>query len=456
MSGSSECIWPPHVARRMTDLVHNEVKSMVASSRLSRKAKDLALVNQSDLHIGRMLGQGAFSEVHEVLIRAEENDSKGEQTTYAMKHLKGRLMSQQENFRLAAAELAVEAHMLASFDHPNIIKLRGWAANGVASFLSGRHDSFFLLLDKLDETLDHRITRWQQLHNRWQADTDQESHASSQHGLMADMWRRLTQTQLPPHLAHQKVLQHQHEQREQKRSIRHQHQEQVVLEQMSVCKEIAAALSYLHEQGVIFRDLKPNNIGFLDGKVKLFDFGLSRELPKQNLQDAFEMSGKVGTLRYMAVEVACHQAYNVSADVYSWAMVSYEVMTLQKPFAGWTRDMHASLVCGRGARPDLVLNSCPMVSLSAAARSLLDLSWCQHALRRPCMPTVCHKMKQLEQDQTYKLHNLLRKHQQQQSSVDPTTVVELPQDFSIERKSPERMYSEGTTSGTVSLSMESL
>jgi hypothetical protein len=34
--------------------------------------------------------------------------------------------------------------------------------------------------------------------------------------------------------------------------------------------------------------------------------------------------------------------------------------------------------------------------------------------------------------------------------------VELPQDFSIERKSPERMYSEGTTSGTVSLSMESL
>lgn len=188
--------------------------------------------------------------------------------------------------------------------------------------------------------------------------------------------------------------------------------------------------------------------------MKLFDFGLSRELPYCNLEEPFEMSGKVGTLRYMAVEVACHQAYNVSADVYSWAMVSYEILTLQKPFAGWTRDMHANLVCGRGARPELVSsnnNNNNALALSSSERSLLEAAWCQHAYRRPCMATVGHKIMQLEKEQVLKVHDMLRK--QQQHVVDPALVVELPVDFSF-HKSSGRSPSETLTSGTI-LSMES-
>ena len=445
MSARIENVWPQHVARRMTDLVHNEVKAIVASSRLTRTKDAIALVKQEELHIGRLLGQGAFSEVHEV--KYNKHDGK----TYAMKHLKGKLMSQPDNFRLAAAELAVEAHMLASFEHPNIIKVRGWAANGVASFATGKHDSFFLLLDRLDETLDRRIDRWLQLEARWRADEQADSHVHS-HGVVVDMWRRFTQSQPDPQLARNEALRRQPQ--KQQRDLRRQHQEQVLLEKLGICMEISSALSYLHSQGVIFRDLKPNNIGFLNGRVKLFDFGLSRELPHQSLEEPFEMSGKVGTLRYMAVEVACHHAYNVSADVYSWAMVSYEVLRLQKPFAGWTRDMHSNLVCGRGVRPELVSRD-NLFSLSPSLRSLLEAAWCQHAHRRPCMLTVCHKMQQLEQEQLLSFHDLLREQQENVQTVDDQNmVVELPQDFSIVRKAPGHVYSD--TSGTVSVSMGSL
>lgn len=366
----------------------------------------MALVTRDQLEIGELLGKGAFSEVHEVRVC---NDPSGRH--YAMKHLKYKLLSQPDNFQLAAAELAVEAHMLASLDHPNIMKIRGWAANGVASFTEGRHDSFFLLLDRLDETLDQRIAWWQH--------TNQLTHrVTNDSNMVVDLWKKLSQ-QYEAH-AHEHIIQ--------------QHQrEKLYLEKLGICTEIASALAYLHERGIIFRDLKPNNIGFLNGRVQLFDFGLSREVPGESLTQPFEMSGKVGTLRYMAVEVACHQSYNVSADVYSWAMVSYEVFTLQKPFAGWTRDMHAEMVCGRGVRPDI------HGVLESNVRSLIEASWSQHPHHRPSMQAVLHTIRQFEEDQ------MLRQRQ---------IMFELPSDFS-HRKPPTRHHS-NATSTTLSMSMQSL
>jgi serine/threonine protein kinase len=141
----------------------------------------------------------------------------------------------------------------------------------------------------------------------------------------------------------------------------------------------------------------------------------------------------------MSPEVASHQVYNVSADVYSWAMVCYEIFVLEKPFHGWTRDMHANLVCGRGARPDTS-------PLPPSVRPMLEVCWNQYAYRRPAMRVVEQKMKRLEEQQLLVVCG------------EPAQVaVELPQDFSIGmRKMPNRNHSETYTAATVSMSTESL
>lgn len=358
------------MAKEMADSIHKEVFHTLKQSRLIQRPDIVSLVKREDIvRVDRILGAGAFSQVSSVVTRDGRK--------YAYKHLKRELMEHPENFRMAAAELAVEAHMLASFDHPNILKVRGWAENGVASFEDGNYDSFFLLLDQLDETLDNRIDRW----------LSEEKQAAS--ALLAQKLtgKSLNALDLLQPMAHQPLLTG-----DQQHLIEMQYQSRY-LEKLGIMQEIATALEYVHERGVIFRDLKPNNIGFIGNRVQLFDFGLSRELPMLDVSLPFEMSGKVGTLRYMAPEVALHQPYNISADVYSWAMVAFEVFSLQKPFDGWTRDMHATLVCAGGMRPDTA-NCIQMIPMEM--RILLEHAWQMIPHQRPSMSQLiaeCHTMK---------------------------------------------------------------
>ncbi len=360
-----------------------EVKNLLASSRLARRADGVTTYRRDEIVVGELLGKGAFSEVFEIkgFTSSRRYDPN---RTYAIKHLKNRLMSQPDNFRLAASELLCEAHMLASFDHPNIIKIHGWATDGIFALAKeGRHDSYFLLLERLDETLDHRIDEWRNSQSKASPSTNmgnERSSSSPSRPSLSSLWHHFTpgsrETQPANPLPRGHPL----------------YNDEKYLEKTQIAMQMASALQYLHEHGVIYRDMKPNNVGFLNGRVKLFDFGLSRELPSMssNCNEAFEMSGKVGTLRYMATEVAMYQSYNCQADVYSWAMVYYEMLTLIKPFQGWTREMHAKLVCGQAHRPAIPSE------LPAEIKMLLQLGWCQSPRHRPTMSQVGQRLQQFE------------------------------------------------------------
>ena len=94
----------------------------------------------------------------------------------------------------------------------------------------------------------------------------------------------------------------------------------------------------------------------LDGNVKVIDFGLARILEgtDSSTNELFEMSGETGSLRYMAPEIANAKPYNHKGDVYSFGMILWEILSMQRPFARIkTRDEFYDLVVHGGHRPEI-------------------------------------------------------------------------------------------------------
>ena len=87
-----------------------------------------------------------------------------------------------------------------------------------------------------------------------------------------------------------------------------------LMEVLRIAKDLADGLDYCHntmdrDAMIIHRDLKPENLGLsADGRLKLFDFGLCRCVQKRTSEnDAYEMTGNTGSLRYMAPEVVLNR-----------------------------------------------------------------------------------------------------------------------------------------------------
>ena len=377
-----------------------------------RRRRNVTSLRWSDLEIRQLLGAGNFSHVYEVkLIRKEpivddsvtiitssrtistnvwevqskwndpcydrdmwdlvsvveggrsedgdyENHEKpyeeDEPDCYALKHLHPSVARNEEDFTSSVIDLVLEAKLLANLKHENIVKLHAVTEGSISRvFCTG---GYFLLLDRLYGTLEEKIEEWRLVDRAAVEASSRQSLRRRRFPFMSATNSRPSSSTRPPSQA----------------NVTPPHIQERL---RSVAVGIARGLEYLHANRIIFRDLKPSNVGFAyNGTVKIFDFGLAREI----LDGEHRMTANTGSLRYMSPDVNLGQNYGLSADIYSYGIMLWEITTLITPFDGMTTDDHSKYVIHGGARPKI-----DKVPGSQNLKLLIQACWHADAKKRP-------------------------------------------------------------------------
>jgi serine/threonine-protein kinase len=115
-----------------------------------------------------------------------------------------------------------------------------------------------------------------------------------------------------------------------------------VRESVSILKDVARALAYAHERGIVHRDVKPGNVLLAGGSAALADFGVAKAIHQaQHSADAgstdqlTSVGTSLGTPTYMAPEqIAGDQDTDHRADIYAFGIMAYQMLAGAPPFAG--------------------------------------------------------------------------------------------------------------------------
>lgn len=349
---------PEEFARKLVAQIHRRLDQFLSNSPYIRNntgLQDLPRFTPGHLNLGKVLAKGGFSNIielnsfnnEECILRPASsededfNSPREQRGEYVIKCLSTKLAL--KKLPGATKDIVFEAHTLASLKHDNIVSLRGWSSDGVGGFQSAlRADGFFLILDRLGDTLFQRVFQWQaELKGR---------------GKFGNMKKRAS---------YQKILKHQFH------------------EKLQIVVDVSSALAYCHERRIIHRDIKSANVAFdRDGRAKLIDFGLAVEIAEKKPQDphkTYDLTGNIGTARYMSPEVILEKRYNEKSDVHSFAVLCWEACAAKKPYSGLDAKKVKEHVSKWNERPK------PYWSWPRRLRKLMKRGWAKRQEDRPTM-----------------------------------------------------------------------
>jgi len=171
-----------------------------------------------------------------------------------------------------------------------------------------------------------------------------------------------------------------------------------IVEAVSVLRDVARALAYAHERGIVHRDIKPDNVLIHAGSAVVADFGVAKALDVARRTPGMASHGtltaagaSMGTPGYMAPEqIAADPNADYRVDIYAFGMTAYEMLAGKGPFHG--RPPHALLAAHLSEDPPPLAELRPEVP--AALASLVMRCLEKDADRRP--QTAQHILTALE------------------------------------------------------------
>ena len=157
-----------------------------------------------------------------------------------------------------------------------------------------------------------------------------------------------------------------------------------IREVVSVLRDVARALAYAHERGIVHRDIKPDNVLLSGGAAVVSDFGIAKAISASRTHaegpTLTQLGMAVGTPAYIAPEQAAGDPdIDHRADIYSFGCMAYEMLTGQPPFAD--RGPQRLIAAHMNETPRPLLESRPDAPPALAAMVMQCLE--KHAAARP-------------------------------------------------------------------------
>ena len=139
---------------------------------------------------------------------------------------------------------------------------------------------------------------------------------------------------------------------------------------IDITRQICAALDFAHAKGIVHRDIKPANVMLLsNGTVKITDFGIARTA------EAITMTGQVlGTPHFMSPEQVRGRMVDGRSDMFSVAVMLYEMLTGERPFEGQSITTIMYKIVHENPTPPRALDSSISPGLSAVVEKALSKS----------------------------------------------------------------------------------